>query len=1257
MKEAAINPVYNGSKTTPFNLPIKMIKLSFIALFILCIGLGRLISQCPSINFNVVNYDVCCYALELNNQSECTPELRVLLDNGQFANLTVDGFNGFSATLISPTEILITHSSGIIPFGMNTPIQFCAEGANNPIISMLYDFNCGMGISCSEDIPLTGCSSQDSCTANFEYSIETNCGLFQFLGLSTGLQPISYSWNFGDPGSAGANTSNLQSPTHQFSKLCENYIVCLDILAEDGCSASICQEIYVLELESPAISCPPDILVHCERDVNPSFTGFATAVDNCEPNPLIIFSDEEVGSFPCDYQIIRTWSVSDQCGNVSTCNQNITVIDNVPPIITCPNDIIVSASNHDSCYAIVNSLQLLSVDDNCSNVEISYIVNGATTAQGSQNASGLKFNAGVSTINYTVTDDCGNSSRCSFNVTVTCDSECPGSIVTNGEFSVGAVSGSMPQGMVTDWNKGYGTPIVSSAFGCGNNGYIQLTGSKTSGDAIFQHLGTPIKKGKVYEMSICVRSDPNYCLNNPNCVPYIKIRTMAFNNALPNSVLHPLPNSDLAIIDVSGRIAACGDWTTYVFHRWKSPKNFDNIAIAIENSENPALGKISMADIDNVCFSEVNDSIPCYLAQLDSLGNLIPPFGLIDPNCPILDDTVDIYMGGVNDIYAYCNPAPDNLDTWYEFCLDSCESIGGELPSELDDFIQNDSLGHYFMDSLGVDIATFDSDVDGFLDSLELLYSNNNPLDTLIALGALSFDCRGLPAQGPPPNDPNSPFNGRDIVFVHGLRMDPILEKLQLQNAGCQTVWPADRNEFYSGYWKRGAYNYWNDHTAQYLKTQVNPSTFAVSRTGNYSNRYIVVTHPATQNFVYGVSAVLEQIANAMTAGVGVINCNPGETRPTNTFGHNGFIIISHSDGAPLTDAVLTIADLTRYPPLSAMLGDVSFIADRCDVHVAIQGAFGGSNYASLLLMANTTGLQYVKPLVETFLGGPIQGSTSWLFKSELLDMAITKPLWSFFIDRVPVCVLTIAGGHPTDYGEQIGPGNHNRILSLLSKHVVHRGFDDGVLAIESQSANPDLRLVNPNVYLPRPGILGSQSPLNEKIFDMGIPKDRGMRYYMDQKLDILTSPKHQYASAACIPWLSPTGMVQPVLVPSLPAVPGFDALKRHPNHYSFLQSASDHYQGAIEFPNYPDYEKTYDDGSRNWEESRVVTSYDVYSKCGVNPLKLNQVEYIRGISKTFRLWPTKKTIKVWIWKRKYHVLQDYDQKNQLDYLYDSLYK
>ena len=425
------------------------INLPAIVIFMLGFGVGNSYSQspCPSISFTLTNFNTCCYTVQLDNGSECTPQLTLLLDFGQFTNWTVDVANGFTGTLINANEILITHSSGIIPFGVSTPIEFCNENADPLEITMLYDFVCGMPENCFAEFPIVTCSSQDPCTVNFEYSIESNCGLFQFISFVTGTPPITYSWNFGDPGSGSANTSTLPNPTHQFSDLCEDYTICLDITTEDGCTASLCNDIVVLELDPPVITCPPDVVVNCDSDILPSITGFATAVDNCEADPSISYSDEEIGSFPCDYLIQRTWSAEDQCGHVSTCIQIIAVIDNVPPVITCPASVVVTATTPGPCTKVVTGLQWLSATDNCGTPTVTYNITGATIVNGNNDVSGLTFNQGVSTVTYVATDECENTSTCSFTVEVKCEDPffcpCPNggnsgpNLVINGDFSAG----------------------------------------------------------------------------------------------------------------------------------------------------------------------------------------------------------------------------------------------------------------------------------------------------------------------------------------------------------------------------------------------------------------------------------------------------------------------------------------------------------------------------------------------------------------------------------------------------------------------------------------------------------------------------------------------------------------------------------------------------------------------------------------------------------------------------------------------------
>ncbi|MBK7936582.1 MAG: HYR domain-containing protein [Lewinellaceae bacterium] len=67
--------------------------------------------------------------------------------------------------------------------------------------------------------------------------------------------------------------------------------------------------------------------------------------------------------------------------------------------------------------------------DNCPTT-VNYTITGATTGNGTANASGKVFNKGTSTVTYTITDQSGNSSLCFFDVTVN-DTEAPALNCTN----------------------------------------------------------------------------------------------------------------------------------------------------------------------------------------------------------------------------------------------------------------------------------------------------------------------------------------------------------------------------------------------------------------------------------------------------------------------------------------------------------------------------------------------------------------------------------------------------------------------------------------------------------------------------------------------------------------------------------------------------------------------------------------------------------------------------------------------------------
>ncbi|SRX76039.1 HYR domain-containing protein [Aequorivita antarctica] len=103
-----------------------------------------------------------------------------------------------------------------------------------------------------------------------------------------------------------------------------------------------------------------------------------------------------------------TLTVTDNSGNVATCNATVTVQDTIAPQITCIGNINV---NNDAtvCGALVTYL-IPTVTDNCSAT--------VTQTDTSGLSSGSMFPIGTTTLQYTAIDPSGNNDSCSFTVTV-----------------------------------------------------------------------------------------------------------------------------------------------------------------------------------------------------------------------------------------------------------------------------------------------------------------------------------------------------------------------------------------------------------------------------------------------------------------------------------------------------------------------------------------------------------------------------------------------------------------------------------------------------------------------------------------------------------------------------------------------------------------------------------------------------------------------------------------------------------------------
>jgi hypothetical protein len=92
-----------------------------------------------------------------------------------------------------------------------------------------------------------------------------------------------------------------------------------------GNTSTCSQQITVVDLTTPILNCPPNITVNCGEETVLSITGEATATDNCTENVSITYEDDTGGFSECEGVIIRTWTATDECGNETICEQEITV--------------------------------------------------------------------------------------------------------------------------------------------------------------------------------------------------------------------------------------------------------------------------------------------------------------------------------------------------------------------------------------------------------------------------------------------------------------------------------------------------------------------------------------------------------------------------------------------------------------------------------------------------------------------------------------------------------------------------------------------------------------------------------------------------------------------------------------------------------------------------------------------------------------------------------------------------------------------
>jgi hypothetical protein len=207
----------------------------------------------------------------------------------------------------------------------------------------------------------------------------------------------------------------------------------------DTCSFTIA----VNDEENPIVVCPADIEVFNDFKVCGAVVenDIPVPTDNCAVVSIDLIEGQQSGEvFPVGVTTV-TYAVNDIHGNFSSCSFNITVIDNEAPVaMVCPEKAIIP-NDLDDCGAVF-TYETPFAEDSCG-VMVTELISGLE--------SGSVFHLGTTTVVWSFEDEAGNTTLCTFDVTVEDTQapyiDCPADIVVNNETGLcGAfVSFDLPQ--------------------------------------------------------------------------------------------------------------------------------------------------------------------------------------------------------------------------------------------------------------------------------------------------------------------------------------------------------------------------------------------------------------------------------------------------------------------------------------------------------------------------------------------------------------------------------------------------------------------------------------------------------------------------------------------------------------------------------------------------------------------------------------------------------------------------------------------
>ncbi|MEY4202684.1 MAG: hypothetical protein RL013_386, partial [Bacteroidota bacterium] len=127
--------------------------------------------------------------------------------------------------------------------------------------------------------------------------------------------------------------------------------------------------------------------------------------------PVVTFN-QSVAPGVCVHErtITRTWTAQDDCGNVNTHTQVISVVDDTAPVLSCPANVTVNLNIQGNASVSTGSLNITATD-NCSPAAAVTVANLIYTFDCDDDGTTVP-------VQFSATDECANTGFCTVNVTV-----------------------------------------------------------------------------------------------------------------------------------------------------------------------------------------------------------------------------------------------------------------------------------------------------------------------------------------------------------------------------------------------------------------------------------------------------------------------------------------------------------------------------------------------------------------------------------------------------------------------------------------------------------------------------------------------------------------------------------------------------------------------------------------------------------------------------------------------------------------------